>query len=158
MNLLKSIAMNSPLYIYRHACSSIIIALCVCTSTVQAQQHAQLVQDMYSTSVYMGSTDSYNADDATRVSGLNGSMASSWTPANNGYMVTPVGAGYSGGVGYANGYIGSTKGGPHRVSPGGGLGEPGTPVGDIPVWFLLLLAGGCAVAVHHKTSSKSPTR
>lgn len=151
--------MNSPLYIYRHVCGSIIIALCVCTSTVQAQQNAQLVQDMYSTSVYMGSTGGYNADDATRVSGLNGSVASSWTPANNGYMVTPVGAGYSGGVGYANGYIGSTKSGPHKVSPGGGLGEPGgLPIGDVPVWFMLVLAGGCAVVIYRKTSSKSPTR
>ena len=150
--------MNSPLYIYRYVCSSIIIALCVYASSAQAQQNAQLVQDMYSTSTYIGSTGGYNADDATRVSGLNGSMASSWTPANNGYMVTPVGAGYSGGVGYANGSIGSTKGGPHRVSPGGGLGEPGTPVGDVPVWFLLVLAGGCAVVIYRKTSSKSPAR
>lgn len=128
-----------------------IIALCCMFGSAQAQYNAQIVQDMSSTSVYIGGSEGYNADNATRVSGLNGSMASSWTPSNNGYMVTPVGAGYSGGVGYANGSIGCTKiGGMRRVSPDGGIGEPGAPIGDVPVWFILLLCMATVGVIAYK--------
>lgn len=153
MNPLICIVMNSQAHILKGLlCSVIVIVSCLVATPVRAQQNAHLVQDMNSTSSYIGNIGGYNADVATRVSGLNGSVASAWTPANNGYMVTPVGAGYSEGVGYANGYIGSTKGGPHKVSPGGGLGEPGgLPIGDVPVWFILVLAGGVAVVIYRKS-------
>lgn len=139
MNLRNRIMKTRPSYQSLRILVCIIAWCCVWT-TAQAQYNAQIVQDMSSTSAYIGSSDGYNADNATRVSGLNGSMASSWTPSSNGYMVTSVGAGYSEGIGYANGSIGCTKTGIRRVSPDGGIGEPGAvPAGDAPMWFILLL-------------------
>lgn len=87
---------------------------------------------------------------------FSGSMASSWTPYSNDYCITPVGAACAAGIGYANGYIDGAKQGFRRVSPGGGLGEPGEglPIGDVPIWLFLLMSAICALYIRCKTMRK----
>mgnify|MGYP006907963838 CR=1 FL=1 len=125
-----------------------------------------IVDDMTSVSSYRSGE---NTSDSTACN------YRTWTPSRNGYRITQAGAEYphdvsgihintalaascpmtSGAglsaVGAASPYETSettpaAMSRPRRVSPGGGIGEPGAiPVGDIPWLLVLLTAAACAI-------------
>lgn len=132
-----------------------IMVLCMLCTPAKAQQFGQWDMDMYSTSLYANPSGGHYSE-TTCMAEFSGSMASSWTPYSNDYCITPVGAAYAAGIGYANGYIDGAKLGLRRVSPGGGLGEPGEglPIGDVPIWLFLLMAALCALCIRRKTMRK----
>lgn len=134
---------------------SMTVVLCMLCTPAKAQQFGQWDLDMYSTSMYINPSGN-NYAEVTCMTAFSGSVASSWTPYSNDYCITPVGAAYAAGIGYANGYIDGAKQGLRRVSPGGGLGEPGEglPIGDVPIGLFLLLAAVCALYIRRKTIRK----
>lgn len=133
-----------------------IMVLCMLFIPASAQPPAQRNPDMYSTSMYINPSGNCYAETAG-MSECSDYMESSWVPCSYDYCITPVGAANAADIGYANDHADDTGQGPRRVSPGGGLGEPGAglPIGDIPVWFVLLFAALCALHIHHKTQSAS---
>lgn len=106
--------------------------------------------------MYINPSGNYYAETAG-ISACSDYMESAWVPCSYDYCITPVGAANAADIGYANDHADDTRQGPRRVSPGGGLGEPGAglPIGDVPVWFVLLFAALCALHIHHKTQSAS---
>ena len=133
-----------------------IVVLCMLFIPASAQQSAQRNPDMYSTSMYINPSGNYYTETAG-MSECSDYMESSRVPCSYDYCITPVGAANAADIGYANDHTDDTRQGPRRVSPGGGLGEPGAglPIGDVPVWFVLLFPALCALHIHYKTKSAS---
>lgn len=130
-------------HLFDTSCKLVIIVVSglLCHAPIWAQ--CDNMQPMQTPSSSVLTTDvECHVSGCAHVSGLTGSVASSWSPATNGYRITPVGAECAGGINETDDYM-ATIGGPRRVSPNGGLGEPGaaTPIGDMPTGMLLLFVG-----------------